>query len=74
MKKSGKVKWFNKVKGFGFITPDSSGPDVFVHYTDITGEGYKTLVDGQAVQYEETDSDRGKKAKDVVVLSTVVTA
>jgi cold shock protein len=71
VKKRGKVKWFNKTKGFGFITPDATGPDVFVHYSDISGEGYKTLVDGQAVEYEETNSDRGKKAKNVSVLSAV---
>ena len=70
MKKKGLVKWFDKTKGFGFIVPESGGPDVFVHYSDITGTDgeYKTLIDGQHVEYDETTGDRGKKAQSVVVV------
>lgn len=67
--KQGLVKWFNKVKGFGFIRPDDGTTDVFVHYSDIQGnDNYKTLLDGQHVEYEETQGDRGKKAKNVIVV------
>lgn len=71
MTKTGIVKWFNKSKGFGFIKPDDGGQDVFVHYSDISGEGdqYKTLLDGQHVEFEEVEGDQGrKKAKDVAVV------
>ncbi len=49
--KTGTVKWFNKEKGFGFISNDEDGVDVFVHYTAIVGEGYKSLVEGQKVEF-----------------------
>ena len=55
---TGKVKWFNAEKGYGFITTDD-GKDVFVHYSSIQGEGFKTLDEGQAVEFEITQSDRG---------------
>lgn len=58
---TGKVKWFNPVKGFGFIQPDQGGPDVFVHITALEGLGIKTLNEGQAVSYELT-TQRGKTA------------
>ncbi len=60
----GKVKWFNESKGFGFIQQDN-GPDVFVHYSSIKGDGFKTLAEGQRVQFDVEDGDRGKKAKNV---------
>lgn len=60
----GKVKWFNESKGYGFIQQDN-GPDVFVHYSSIMGDGFKTLTEGQRVQFDIEDGDRGKKAKNV---------
>ena len=61
----GKVKWFNNQKGYGFITPES-GNDVFVHYSAIQGDGYKTLEEGQAVEFEITKGDKGEQATNVV--------
>ena len=64
---TGKVKWFNDAKGYGFITTDD-GKDVFVHYSEIQGEGFKTLEQGQSVTFEITESDRGPQAANVVKL------
>ncbi len=65
----GTVKWFSKEKGFGFIvTSNGSEKDIFVHYNDITGEGFKTLLDGQHVEFETDDGPRGLKAKNVKVV------
>ena len=61
----GKVKWFNESKGFGFIQQDD-GPDVFVHYSSIEGDSFKTLVEGQAVQFDVVKGDRGPKATNVL--------
>jgi CspA family cold shock protein len=61
---SGKVKWFDNRRGFGFITQDQ-GKDVFVHHTSIQGAGYKTLHEGETVNYELVDSDKGPKAQNV---------
>ena len=63
----GKVKWFNNQKGYGFITPES-GNDVFVHHTAIQGEGYKSLEEGQAVEFEITQGPKGDQAVNVVKL------
>ncbi len=60
----GKVKWFNENKGFGFIE-QGNGPDLFVHHTAITGEGFKTLFEGQKVQFEVEETSKGPKAKNV---------
>ena len=62
---TGKVKWFNDQKGFGFIQSDQAGKDVFVHHTVIEGEGYKTLEDGETVEYEAEASSKGLKATKV---------
>jgi CspA family cold shock protein len=61
----GTVKWFNSEKGYGFITTEE-GKDIFVHYTGITGEGYKTLDEGQEVQFEVTQGTKGDQAVNVV--------
>ena len=60
----GKVKWFNESKGFGFIQQDN-GQDVFVHYSSIEGNGFKTLAEGQRVQFDVVEGDRGPKATNV---------
>lgn len=65
--KEGTVKWFNNEKGFGFIEVPGE-PDVFVHYTAITGEGFKSLEEGQRVQFEVTEGDRGPQATNVTRL------
>lgn len=65
MEKSiGTVKWFDNAKGYGFIV-NEAGEDVFVHYRSIEGEGYKTLAEGQQVQYVQTKSDKGWQAAEV---------
>lgn len=61
----GKVKWFNNAKGFGFIREDGREDDVFVHYTSISGDGYKTLEDGQEVKFEICEGPKGLHAKNV---------
>jgi len=61
---SGKVKWFNDSKGFGFITCDD-GQDVFVHYGDIAGEGFRSLEEGQAVEFDVNQTEKGLKAANV---------
>jgi len=62
---TGKVKWFNAKKGYGFITADT-GEDVFVHFSEIQDSGYKSLDEGQAVDFEITKDEKGFKAKNVV--------
>ncbi|TVP95069.1 MAG: cold shock domain-containing protein [Acholeplasmatales bacterium] len=61
---TGTVKWFNSEKGYGFITTDE-GQDIFVHYSAINSEGFKTLNEGDAVEFEVTEGDRGPQASNV---------
>lgn len=63
----GTVKWFNNQKGYGFIS-DESGKDVFVHYSGLNMEGFKTLDEGQAVEYEVTEGAKGPQAVNVTIL------
>lgn len=63
---TGKCKWFNDQKGYGFITPDEGGKDLFVHHTAIKGEGFKSLSEGQSVTFEIVQSDKGPKAANVL--------
>jgi cold shock protein len=62
---TGTVKWFNDAKGFGFITPDGGGKDVFVHHTAIQAEGFRSLAEGQKVEYEVTEGPKGPQAANV---------
>jgi cold shock protein len=64
----GTVKWFSDDKGFGFITPDDGGRDLFVHYSGISGDGYRSLAEGARVSYEEEQGDKGPKAVNVLRL------
>lgn len=65
----GKVKWFNNSKGYGFIG-HASGPDIFVHYTAIIGDGYRTLHEGDPVEFEIAQGPKGPQASNVVVISS----
>ena len=65
MSATGTVKWFNESKGFGFISPAEGGEDVFVHFRSIVGDGFKTLVEGQAVNYEVENGPKGLQASNV---------
>jgi len=62
----GTVKWFNEQKGFGFITPEGGGDDVFVHYSAIDGRGFRTLTENQRVEFEVAKGPKGPQAKRVV--------
>jgi CspA family cold shock protein len=62
---TGTVKWFSDDKGFGFVTPDEPGKDLFVHHTEIAGEGFRSLSDGARVEYEAQPGDKGPKAVNV---------
>jgi CspA family cold shock protein len=61
----GKVKWFNNQKGYGFITRDDGSGDVFVHYSAVVGDGFKSLAEGDKVEFDVVDSDKGPKAANV---------
>ncbi|MFZ4832868.1 transcription antiterminator/RNA stability regulator CspE [Rouxiella sp. Mn2063] len=67
-KLNGQVKWFNESKGFGFITPADGSKDVFVHFSAIVSDGFKTLAEGQNVEFTIQDSPRGPSAANVVAL------
>ena len=64
---TGTVKWFNESKGFGFIE-QQSGPDVFAHFSAISGSGFKTLVDGQSVEFTVTQGQKGPQAENIVAV------
>jgi CspA family cold shock protein len=61
----GTVKWFSEEKGYGFITPDEGGEDLFVHYSGIVGNGFKSIDEGEKVSYEATQGKKGKQAENV---------
>jgi CspA family cold shock protein len=63
---TGSVKWFNEAKGFGFISQDDGGKDVFVHFSAIQGSGFKTLAEGQKVEFEIQDGPKGPQAANVM--------
>ncbi|WP_280338467.1 cold-shock protein [Nocardia neocaledoniensis] len=64
----GIVKWFNSEKGFGFIAQDGGGPDVFVHYSAVSGSGFRSLDEGQRVEFEIGQGQKGPQAQDVRVV------
>ncbi|MGD0272623.1 MAG: cold shock domain-containing protein [Gaiellaceae bacterium] len=65
---TGTVKWFNNDKGYGFITPEDGGKDLFVHHTGIAGEGFKSLPEGARVEFEATEGPKGPQATNVRVV------
>ena len=67
-KSTGSVKWFNEDKGFGFISQDNGGADVFVHYRAIASEGFKTLAEGQKVEFDVENGQKGLQAANVIAL------
>jgi CspA family cold shock protein len=66
---SGTVKWFNDSKGYGFIQPEDGGKDVFVHFSQIAGEGFKTLTEGAKVEFETREGSKGPEATNVTIIS-----
>ena len=67
---TGTVKWFNDAKGYGFITPDEGTKDLFVHFSGIAGNGFKSLPEGAKVEFEAREGDKGPQAENVVVISS----
>jgi CspA family cold shock protein len=67
---TGTVKWFNDAKGYGFITPDAGGKDVFVHHTGIVGSGFKSLAEGARVEFEQAEGAKGPEARNVTVIQS----
>jgi CspA family cold shock protein len=65
---TGTVKWFSDEKGYGFITPDEGGKDLFVHHTGIAGTGFKSLAEGAKVEFEPTQGEKGPQAANVVLI------
>lgn len=69
MRTTGKVKWFNESKGFGFITPEDGSKDCFVHYSAIQGNGFRTLVEGERVEFDVVQGQKGPAAENVAKLA-----
>ena len=65
---TGTVKWFSDDKGFGFVTPDEAGKDLFVHHTGIAGDGFKSLAEGAKVEFEAREGQKGPEAFNVVLV------
>ena len=65
---TGTVKWFNDAKGYGFIAPDGGGKDVFVHFSAISGDGFRTLAEGAKVEFEVREGTKGPEAANVVTV------
>ncbi len=74
LRQTGKVKWFNENKGYGFILSDDGARDIFVHYSEIRDDGYRTLAEGETVEYELMDSPKGPQAKSVLRNQKIVAA
>ena len=68
MRSTGTVKWFNETKGFGFISPENGSKDCFVHHTGISGDGFKTLAEGERVEFDMVEGAKGPAAENVVRL------
>lgn len=68
-KQTGIVKWFDDGKGFGFITPDAGGKDLFAHFSEIQGSGFKSLAEGQRVEFEVKEGQKGLQAASIEALS-----
>ena len=66
---TGTVKWFNDAKGYGFITPDEGGKDIFVHFSAIQSEGFKTLTEGAKVEFESSEGQKGPEARNVTIVA-----
>ena len=73
-KQTGVVKWFSRLKGYGFINPDDGGQEVFVHYSAILGEGYRNLYEGDRVEFELVDKGKGPQAQHVTSKRSVEVA
>jgi cold shock protein len=65
---TGSVKWFSASKGFGFISPEDGGPDLFIHFSNISGNGYRNLEEGQKVEFEAQQGKKGMEATNVTVI------